>query len=59
LAVSTTIFFVWKLNQKTLAEKKPLLLLQEVEQSPPKPLVSTGSLATTAQEEETTQLPYI
>jgi len=31
--------------------------LQEVEQIPPKPLVSTGSLATTAQEEEETQFP--
>jgi len=40
-------------------KKKPLLLLQEVEQTPPKPLVSTGSLATTPQEEEVTQLPYI
>jgi len=35
------------------------LLLQEVEQIPPKPLVSTGSLAAIAHEEEETQFPYI
>jgi len=59
LAVSATIFFFLKKNLITIKKylTKPLLLLQEVEQRPPKPLVSTGSLATAAHEEETIQLP--